>query len=172
MRLELGAGARTADGFVGVDINPYLGAGVVADALALPFAADSVDELRAVDVLEHISYRDTARALGEWARVLRPAGKLYVQVPDAGTIMEWYCRDDDRLRRTVDGGCDVLYGAQWRLLGGHADKAYAPVGDWRWNAHYALFDRRTLNAKLSLWFHVERLGTNGHPNLQAWCVKR
>lgn len=171
MKVELGAGAHPADGYLPVDVNPRHAA-VVADALHLPFANASIDNMRAVDVLEHISYRDTERALTEWARVMRPGGDLFVQVPDAETIMRWFAADDPRLRRWVnfqglEDSTWPLMGAQWRLLGGHEDDRYVDGdGDWRWNAHYSLWSVDDLRMHLNrAGFTVTSLEVNGHPNL-------
>lgn len=172
MRVELGAGARAAAGYVAVDLNPR-NATVVADALHLPFADRALDGMRAVDVLEHISYRETDAALSEWARVLEPGARLYVQVPDADLIMRWYVNGVALLERCAHSGenvrCDPLHGAQWRLLGGHDDGKYADGGagdDWRWNAHYSLWSSASLTDALEVaGFSIEALNTNGHPNL-------
>lgn len=178
MKLEIGAGERPAPGFLAVDVNPRH-ARVVASALELPFRSGSIEELRCVDVLEHISYQRVHEALLEWARVLRPGGKIYVQVPDAGTIMEWYAAGDERVRSRVLGGsttrieCSRLEGAEWRLLGGHLDGRYAKEGDdFRWNAHFSLWDDFTIRAHMrGAGFRITRLRVNGHPNFLCDAVR-
>lgn len=55
-------------------------AGVVADALRLPFEADCVDVACATDVLEHV--HDPCRMLREIRRVLRPGGHVLVVTPN------------------------------------------------------------------------------------------
>lgn len=173
MKLEIGAGARAHDGYIAVDINPQH-ADVVADAQNLPFEDATVTALRAVDVLEHISYRDTDRTLTEWARVCAPGADVYVQVPDAAAIMQWYVTGDQRLRKYDQGACPPMIGAAWRLLGGHADGRYVDnEDDFRWNAHYALFDEGYLTAVLGrAGFTVDRVDTNGHPNLLCRAHRR
>lgn len=175
MKVELGAGERPAAGFLAVDCNPRTAA-VVADAQHLPFADQSVEAMRAVDVLEHISYRRTHDALCEWARVCAPGAVLFVQVPDAGTIMEWYGSLNPRLRQIVDTDgrareTSSIKGAEWRLLGGHDDGKYADENegdDWRWNAHYSLWEEHSLKASLLVaGFETTRLIRNDHPNLLA-----
>ncbi len=49
-----------------------------------------VDELYFEECLEHISFHRTVPTLIECYRVLKPDGKLYIQVPDAGRAMEYY----------------------------------------------------------------------------------
>lgn len=173
MRIEVGAGERPADGFLAVDLNPRT-AHVIASALELPFASSSIEELRAVDVLEHISYRDTRRALLEWGRVLEYGAPIYVQVPDADTIMRWYASTPQHLERWDRGECDALTGAQWRLLGGHLDGRYCREGDdFRWNAHFSLWSAPALHLQLqSAGFGDIDITVNGHPNLLANARRR
>lgn len=51
------------------------------NSLPWPFADDSFDEVRAVDILEHL--RDAVGTINEIIRVLRPGGVAMIQVPDA-----------------------------------------------------------------------------------------
>lgn len=175
MKVEIGAGARAHDGYLALDLNPK-NADVVADASRLPFKDASIDALRAVDVLEHISYRETEAVLDEWARVCKPGAHLYVQVPDADEIMRWYMLQPHRLKRGVPRELPqtALAGAAWRLLGGHADGTYVDAdGDWRWNAHYSLWSMLSLVTALDLaGFVVVSCPTNGHPNLCCEAVRR
>jgi SAM-dependent methyltransferase len=50
-----------------------------ADAVRLPFAADTFDTVIAADVIEHVD--DDAAAVREFARVLKPGGHLVLMVP-------------------------------------------------------------------------------------------
>lgn len=170
MKIDIGAGARVSEGWTSVDLNPT--ADVVADVLHLPFADGSVDEMRAVDVLEHLSYRDTTAGLAEWARVCKRGAEAYIQVPDAETIMRWFVAGDPGLKCKDTGPCSALEGAEWRLLGGHADGVYVDeTADWRWNAHYSLWSHDSLRTALDrAGFGVVRLERNDHPNLLAWAT--
>lgn len=166
MKVELGAGARAHDGYIAYDVNPEH-ADIVGDAQHLPFPDASIVALRAVDVLEHLSWRVTDSALAEWARVCKPGATLYVQVPDASLIFHWFVIGDERLHRIDTGNVPAIVGAAWRLLGGHADGRYVADGDdFRLNAHYSLFDEPYLRASLvRAGFVVDSIVTNGHPNL-------
>ena len=177
MRLELGSGYNPTPGYYHVDLNPSApGVDRVAPAWPLDWVADgTVAEIRAVDVLEHLSYRDTATVLADWARALAPGGRLFVQVPDAELIMRRFAARDQRLVVGLppDLPQTVLAGATWRLLGGHADGAYASDGDdWRWNAHYALFSIDSLRDTVeTAGLEVVRHRVNQHPNIQLWAAK-
>jgi SAM-dependent methyltransferase len=84
MKLDLGAGARSPEGFLplgnvnGTQIYP------------LPYADGSVDEIRASHVLEHFPHAQVPDVLKEWVRALKPGGLLRIAVPDFGKIAERY----------------------------------------------------------------------------------
>lgn len=81
LRLNLGCGPEHLKGWVNIDSNPEERPDLVADVTDLSmFADDSVDEIYASHILEHIDVR--VPALAEWARVLRPGGVITVVVPD------------------------------------------------------------------------------------------
>jgi ubiquinone/menaquinone biosynthesis C-methylase UbiE len=53
----------------------------------LPFGDNSVDEIVAMHVLEHIFRPDPV--MNELHRVLKPGGKMLIEVPKAGTHSFW-----------------------------------------------------------------------------------
>lgn len=176
-KLELGCGRKDTPGYVRVDANPNIEADWHGDAIGpLPWADESFIEIRAVDVLEHISYWQTEAALAEWARLLAPGGRLYVQVPDCGRIMAEWVEDPERWRERLPvelEGAPAMIGVAWRILGGHADGAYTQENDeWRFNAHYAMFDEATIRWYLDrAGLRVTSLKSNFHPNLLVWAKK-
>jgi hypothetical protein len=175
-RLELGSGTHPTPGFTHLDINPNSpDVDIVGTAWPLNLPDESVGEIRAVDVLEHLSYWDTPKILADWFRVLRPGGLLYVQVPDAERIMRWFIDTPDRLVERLPANLPQtpLAGAAWRLLGGHHDGVYvSDDDDFRWNAHYALFSVESLtDALVAAGFVINSLTTNSHPNLLCYARK-
>ena len=186
MKLDLGSGfapyCPDDPTWEHLDLNPNAPhVEYVCDAFGpLPFADGEVEELRAVDILEHGSYRDTKAILKEWARILKPGGTLFVQVPSAGTIMRWYAENDVRLTRWQHGApCSPILGAMWRLLGGLNDGQFVEGdGDPHLNVHLSLFDEYWLRnslerAGLALGSIVGggKIIENDHPNLQATATR-
>lgn len=88
IKLNLGCGPQLMKGFVNVDSSEEEKPDVVADVVKLPYEDDSVDEIFASHILEHIDWR--VPALEEWHRVLKPGGLITVCVPDlVGTYYAW-----------------------------------------------------------------------------------
>lgn len=115
MRLNIGSHNVRVDGFKNVDIFALENVDIVMDITEVPwvgrtpdgkipeetgtvftgvFMNDSVDEILMVEVLEHLSFHDTVKVLREMYRVLKPGGKLHIQVPDCGSMMEMYVRGE------------------------------------------------------------------------------
>ncbi len=84
VRVELGCGARKMPGTIGLDVVALLGVDVIADMeRGLPFRDNSIDELHAYHVLEHID--DLLGLVVEIWRVLRGGGRLHLKVPHAAS---------------------------------------------------------------------------------------
>lgn len=179
MKLEIAAGySRTPDYDIYLDVNPNCNPDVVGDALHLPFATGSLEAVRCVDILEHLSYTQTQNALAEWARVLRPGGEIYVQVPDVHMAVEDWLAGQDRpgYRPQVVpefAHLPSIVSLAWRLMGGHDTTSHVTEGDdWRWNAHYALFDPASLAWFMAdAGFTITRIETNFHPNVLCWATR-
>ena len=80
VRLNIGCGMQQISGFLGVDFDPDVHPDVLAECGELPYADNTVDDIYASHVLEHVPM--DYPALAEWLRVLKPGGMLTVAVPD------------------------------------------------------------------------------------------
>jgi predicted SAM-dependent methyltransferase len=75
IRLNLGSGYRHIPGYVNLDNRPETKPDMCVDILAgLPFEDESVDEVRAYDILEHIPIGKTVAVIEDIYRVLKPGG--------------------------------------------------------------------------------------------------
>jgi cyclopropane fatty-acyl-phospholipid synthase-like methyltransferase len=80
IRLNLGCGTDIQQGYENIDTRDLPGV-IKADVRDLPYESNSVDEIRAIDVYEHISFRESQRLLNHWVSLLKPRGRLIIQSP-------------------------------------------------------------------------------------------
>lgn len=73
---------------VTMDINPALRPDVIGDVCSLPFRSDAFDAVLCAEVLEHMPFEDSARALQELARVARD--RVVISVPDRTPALRFH----------------------------------------------------------------------------------
>lgn len=116
MKLDLGAGERSPDGFI------PLGHLHGSEIFPLPYADGTVDCIRASHILEHFPHRQMPEIVADWVRVLKPGGILRLAVPDFEKIAVGYLEGQE-------------IPTQDFVMGGQTD-----AGDF----HKAIFDRPRL----------------------------
>lgn len=91
IRLNLGCGNKKMEGFINIDLNPNVKPDIIGSVLNLSeFEDNSVDEIVAECVLDHIERKDCLVALKEWYRVLKPKGKLLIRCSDANVMYRFF----------------------------------------------------------------------------------
>lgn len=85
VRLNLGCGSKILPGFINVDFAENW-SGIPPDVIAdvtqtLPFPDEHADEVHAYHVLEHLDRWRVEACLKEWTRVLKPGGRLILELP-------------------------------------------------------------------------------------------
>jgi len=87
--LELGCGRKKTPGAIGVDINfDATAADVICDLnRSLPFADNTFEHVRAVQVIEHLE--SVMNAVAEMHRVTRPGGTIYLVTPHYSDYSSW-----------------------------------------------------------------------------------
>ena len=85
VKLHLGCGTNLKPGYINID--QYVSAPNITkmDIFHLQFDTNSVDEIFSEHMLEHLSKYEVPQALKEWSRVLKPEGKLVMNLPN----LEW-----------------------------------------------------------------------------------
>jgi predicted SAM-dependent methyltransferase len=107
IKLDIGSGGKSSDSsFIGVDAFAE-GADVKAFMWELPYEDNSVDVIFSSQALEHVSKFAVPPTLLEWKRVLKPGGKLQIQVPD----LQWACMHW-LSHQTTGWDLDIIYGNQ------------------------------------------------------------
>ena len=91
-------GCGVVDATIYMDIRRTPLVGVVGDALALPFADDSMDAALSLAVLEHVG--DPGQSVAEMRRVLKPNGLVYCEVP---FLQAYHAAPHDYTRFTDSG---------------------------------------------------------------------
>jgi predicted SAM-dependent methyltransferase len=97
LKLNIGAGEVEIEGFVPIDKR------FGDEAYPLRYESNSVDEIRASHILEHFGHGESQDVVGEWARVLKPGGKIRIAVPDFDKITTEF-REDPLFEGYIFGG--------------------------------------------------------------------
>lgn len=88
MRLNIGCGNKTKEGFLGVDRFPCGAAGVLCDVdQGLPFAADSIAAVHLDNIIEHVA--DILEFMREISRVCRDGAAVTVITPHFTSWDSW-----------------------------------------------------------------------------------
>ncbi len=88
MKLNIGCGNNILKDYINIDIRKIDGVDLILDLekQELPYDNESVDEILAYDVLEHISHNKIWDVLNDMYRVLKKGGILHIRVPDTDNI--------------------------------------------------------------------------------------
>ena len=84
IKLNLGSGYRPQEGYINIDNRPEVNPDLICDITQpLPFEDNSVDYIRAHDILEHIPLGKTHQVIEEIYRILKSNGIFESCTPDA-----------------------------------------------------------------------------------------
>lgn len=106
LRLNVGAGEDELPGFTNIDRKQGGEAFPLRYNDGTPVADESCEEVLASHILEHFGFHEVEAVVKEWARVLRPGGRLRVAVPDLTYIAR------SHLRKKPEPYLQYLMGAQ------------------------------------------------------------
>lgn len=137
LRLNLGSHGNNIEGYVNIDLHDPT-ADLKADMTALPYEDNSVDEILASHVLEHvlsgeyerhlssnINSKTVKETLQEWKRVLKPGGLLEIKVPDFNRIV-WLYYNCPLWARNPGGNPPFPAAFDWLVSNGQ----HAAIFDW------------------------------------------
>jgi len=90
IKLNLGCGQDIKDGYINIDTCPFNNKVVIDDIKNLSFAPNSIDEIYAKDILEHLSLSDAIQSIKNWSNICKPGAKLFIQTTCIDTMIEAY----------------------------------------------------------------------------------
>jgi predicted SAM-dependent methyltransferase len=101
MKLNLGCGGNYKRNFFNVDAFDSSIADKIMDAADLKLEDNSVEEILASQLIEHLGIAGSIYALSECFRVLRPNGKLIIETPDIRASFEKYLKGNRETRKNI-----------------------------------------------------------------------
>ncbi len=93
MKLDVGSGRRHFEDYITIDKDPKIGADICTDIESPEFinrfGENSIDEIRAFHILEHIRPENKVEIIKTFYELLKPGGILHIEVPIATTVQFW-----------------------------------------------------------------------------------
>ena len=162
MKLNLGCGDDVKAGYINIDIRKTKPNVLMLDLekdLLKVFPDNSVEEIIAKDVIEHVSWRRVEDLLRDIHRVLKSNGRIYIQVPDLEAIAKKVILNPNFKYGELSGYKAISY---W-IYGGQ---------DYEYNFHKSGFTISTLRGILEqIGFIVEDIKNDGGSNIVCWARK-
>jgi ubiquinone/menaquinone biosynthesis C-methylase UbiE len=103
MKLNIGCGKKYDPDYCNIDLYEDLVADRRMSAFNLEFDDNTCDEIKAIHVIEHLSFFETIYALSEFFRVLEPNGKLILETPDLEKTCQHYLKANEEQKKEILG---------------------------------------------------------------------
>jgi len=127
IRLNLGCGGRPLPGYINIDQDDldelrrrYQGRDFPEgmeiydyDILNLPYEDNSVSEVRADSLIEHLSFIEEPRFFYEMKRVIKPGGFLNLSTPDFEEIVKLWLKARDEWKDFYRNDPEAIAGQHW-----------------------------------------------------------
>ena len=81
-KLHLGCGSKKIEGYINIDIQKGECVDVISDISALPYEAESVDEIYSCAAIEHFGRNDWENVIEHWHSILKKGGSLRISTAD------------------------------------------------------------------------------------------
>ena len=113
LRLNLGCGDKILPGYVNVDVVEAR-AGMKPDVICdlhdlAPFADASADEILSVHVVEHFWRWEIRDVMREWARVLKPGGRMIIECPNILSACQTFLENPGEFSREDKSGQRTMW---------------------------------------------------------------
>jgi len=103
MKLNIGCGKKYDPDYCNIDLYEDLVADKLMSAFNLDFDDNTCDEIKAIHIIEHLSFFETIYALSEFFRVLEPNGKLVLETPDLEKTCQHYIKANGEQKKEILG---------------------------------------------------------------------
>ena len=103
MKLNIGCGKKYDPDYCNIDLYEDLVADRLMSAFNLDFDDNTCDEIKAIHIIEHLSFFETIYALSEFFRVLEPNAKLILETPDLEKTCQHYLKANGEQKKEILG---------------------------------------------------------------------
>ncbi|PKM98777.1 MAG: hypothetical protein CVU79_01655 [Elusimicrobia bacterium HGW-Elusimicrobia-3] len=114
MKLNIGCGYNRLEGWLNVDNNPDSAADTLMEAHDLRLESASAEEVKALQLVEHLGFFKAKYFLSECWRVLKPGGTLTLETPDIEKTFSVFLAGDAAAREAALGW---VYGPETAGMG-------------------------------------------------------
>ncbi len=90
IKLNIGCGNDIQPDYINIDLRQTHYSVIVADIRELPYEPNAVDEIRAMDVYEHVSFIESKDLLKYWSSLLKTGGRLTLLTTSLEDIVNKY----------------------------------------------------------------------------------
>lgn len=101
MKLNIGCGKKFEPDYCNIDLYEDLIADKKMSALNLEFEDYSCQEIKAIQIIEHLGFYQAIYALSEFFRVLKPRSKLILETPDLDKTFRIYLNSNYEQQKDV-----------------------------------------------------------------------
>jgi predicted SAM-dependent methyltransferase len=114
MKLEIGCGQRPTPGYVHNDLNAFDGVDIVGSPWEIGLAENSLEEVLALGLVEHLTYDQVSKTFNNVNRMLKLNGAFVFDVPDIPIWCEYVVNHfkGEPIPFTIDHVFATLYGWQ------------------------------------------------------------
>jgi len=111
IKLNIGCGNKKYDTYINIDIDPKYEPDIITSATNLSmFCDESVSEILAYHLIEHLTFNEVETALKEWNRVLKTGGKLILELPNLVYCAKYIVNNPDIDKRNNLKDNLILFG--------------------------------------------------------------
>jgi hypothetical protein len=140
IKLEIGSGPYPRKGYIHLDINEDCEhVEIVSAANEIPLHEETVSELIAVNILEHVEWIEVENVLKEWGRVLATNGTLLIHVPDMDWLLKFLPDETGEWKKAAGNQPFNAAVDKWQYM-----NHYIMSTDVKYNLHRSVFTYKTL----------------------------